>query len=221
MDTSKKYIKICKQAAEIQALWKPQDFDFVKGEYVSVIREWKITQGTGSAALKPLFTRAGKWSWYDRNELIWLPRQDQLQTLLKYDELEDAFLWKFEELYIYSRKKAAIVSQITSMEQLWLAFVMHEKYNKEWNEAKRTWKGCNLNKETTKDPEQFTVCDECPCLADYSGCTLGYKTRHKHFKTKKCCGWVMVSQNCGLKIIKRSNGDFIPPYTTEKIMETL
>ena len=82
MDISKEYVKMCEKAVEIQNLWKPQDFDFVMGQYISVIKVWEIVQDVGHASLKPLFTTAGKWAWYSREELIWLPRQDQLQYMV-------------------------------------------------------------------------------------------------------------------------------------------
>ena len=43
---------------------------------------------------------------------IWLPRQDQLQGMVEY---------------------TVGVNKFNSMEQLWLAFVMSEKYNKKWD----------------------------------------------------------------------------------------
>lgn len=64
------------------------------------------------------------------NEETWLPHQDQLQEMIC--DSRDAltlfcnthsivcFEWKYYE-------------QFTVMEQLWLAFVMKEKYNKIWN----------------------------------------------------------------------------------------
>ena len=57
--------------------------------------------------------------------LIWLPRQDQLQAMI-----EGNHLTKFGKLY-----RSVVAMELypsDSMEQLWLAFVMHEKYNKVW-----------------------------------------------------------------------------------------
>jgi len=62
------------------------------------------------------------------NVPVWLPRQDQLQDmitdrpmsglLLDFRDSALAFLWG---------------DGLDSMEQLWVAFVMKEKYNKVWN----------------------------------------------------------------------------------------
>jgi hypothetical protein len=84
--------------------------------------------------------------------LIWLPRQDQLQEMLedKYSNLDklveafwNAFAWftKHEGASFYPPEWAFNNNfppeqnwiKFTSMEQLWLAFVMSEKFNKYWN----------------------------------------------------------------------------------------
>ena len=65
---------------------------------------------------------------------VWLPRQDQLQEMVKQKTLLmslkhfcDWSLLQDEEFFKTQCDK------VTSMEQLWLAFVMKEKYNKTWN----------------------------------------------------------------------------------------
>ena len=70
---------------------------------------------------------------------IWLPRQDQLQEMAN----KDAF-WCFKsgvlEIYNYETNEESIYfEQFNSFEQLWLAFVMQEKYNKIWYEEKQEW----------------------------------------------------------------------------------
>lgn len=62
-------------------------------------------------------------------KILWLPRQDQLQEILKpypFSALlrDVRMFWKGGGRYC------------NSMEQLWLAFVMKEKFNKIWNESK-------------------------------------------------------------------------------------
>ena len=61
----------------------------------------------------------------------WLPRQDQLQKMIL--EVVD-----YETTALLESKFHKFLTWLdewdfTSMEQLWLAFVMHEKYNKHWN----------------------------------------------------------------------------------------
>ncbi len=64
-------------------------------------------------------------------DCIWLPRQDQLQEMCK-DKLYPMHLIRDFYLFLWNGKGTVPHSDPT-MEQLWLAFVMKEKYNKTWN----------------------------------------------------------------------------------------
>jgi len=78
------------------------------------------------------------YKWYKEHrgkKLIWLPHQDQLQDMIDDDfihKLGDIFkaVRDFKLTYYHHAEKEF---PFTSMEQLWLAFVMKEKYNKIWN----------------------------------------------------------------------------------------
>ncbi len=120
MDTSESYIKMCEKAGEIQQL-KP---DGSQGEFVHC--DGEAYQEMDDRPLTPY---------------IWLPRQDQLQEMVggyhtiggKQDEWtrnmrkEDFPYWQSFESY----------------EQLWLAFVMHEK-GKVWSTEKEDWVNSHL-----------------------------------------------------------------------------
>ena len=133
MDTSETYILMCKQATEIQLDWEPAEGDFVDGDYPSVIREWSIVQNQGSASLRPLFTTKGKLAWYRREEMVWLPRQDQLQDMVNYYSMVRVAHIIVEVDHMNS----PYYSKFDSLEKLWLAFVMKEGYDKEWDG--KTW----------------------------------------------------------------------------------
>lgn len=68
------------------------------------------------------------------NGCRWLPRQDELQGMLftgkgynAYPLLEDfAAFWKNKLEYCRA-------GNFKSMEQLWLAYIMHELHGKQWN----------------------------------------------------------------------------------------
>ena len=141
MDTSKEYIKMCEKAVEIQEKWQPNVGDW----YICHIDE------------KPINT------WHDCDELlickiwlddictskrvieafkktaIFLPRQDQLQGIARhhkegwYDSREINNLCLFWNWWRSVEVSSYCHSDDVSMEQLWLAFVMHEKYSKIWN----------------------------------------------------------------------------------------
>lgn len=61
-----------------------------------------------------------------------LERQDELQEMVRgeFKNLETFvyFFWSW-----MARKQVEIIDGFNSMEQLWLAFVMNEKYKKVWN----------------------------------------------------------------------------------------
>ena len=69
---------------------------------------------------------------------IWLPRQDQLQEMV--DKNEDPIVlscrftkWVTGLTCLYSESWGERDPHNWSMEQLWLAFVMFEKYGKVWS----------------------------------------------------------------------------------------
>ena len=160
MDTTEQYIKMCEKAEEIQLLrreerhkdtgkWQEGDFwrtvfRFDKGAYV-------VSRPSDAWADEPFYL-------HHPPESIWLPRQDQLQEMASATNLQDLF-----ELFLnfYSEYKDhpnldedggywemfEYGKHFTSMEQLWLAFVMSVKYGKIWDGEK--WQTERRQNETT------------------------------------------------------------------------
>jgi hypothetical protein len=64
--------------------------------------------------------------WSPKDPGIWLPRQDQLQEMVGE---------KIENNYSITKRFLRFIpgNPESSMEQLWLAFVMKEKFNKTWD----------------------------------------------------------------------------------------
>lgn len=165
MDTSEQYIKLCERAEEIQKLrqWRYYDNDllretregnFEEGDYIWVDSGIYLIGGDCYEVQE--YSRygleiasAGYCEGYGFNvkKVIWLPRQDELQEMV--DEGNVLELLSAFDCFIYTDFKIApqnnliqrrfwnlYVTQFTSMEQLWLAFVMKEKYNKTWENGK-------------------------------------------------------------------------------------
>lgn len=113
MDTSKEYIKMC-DCPEVQGGWVPLIGDF---SYLSILGDVSINCGYNRAV------GCGE---------TWLPRQDQLQEMVELNLINR--LTTFESYLI---KNWYIRSNFwwknTSMEQLWLAFVMWELHKKKWD----------------------------------------------------------------------------------------
>lgn len=126
MDTSEQYIKMCKEAEEIQTIYWDEDYF----ESLSDFYADNFADPMDFYADREKMMREGKWR-------VWLPRQDQLQEMVANPEHKDSS-WKVSDLYykmhhFYNVKYSDYPSSFASMEQLWLAFVMEARWNKHWN----------------------------------------------------------------------------------------
>jgi len=140
MDTTPKYILMCEKAEEIQSDWKPE-----------IGRYFNSCMGGVCMYTGRLHKSGWTFEIICENDIegrqIWLPRQDELQemivnknggnhitllsSLVQSDLLNQAGLGYYVSSPLYDHTE--------SMEQLWLAFVMKEKYNKIWSETKKDW----------------------------------------------------------------------------------
>ena len=163
MDTSKKFIEMCEKAQEIQNLWQYDDGDFYLHRFTeNNLSDQRFKDMIGKDIVMTLCISCNvKDSYGDqyvseynpKGENVWLPRQDQLQSFyaenLKLDargllelitDLRD-FCDPFDRLGTMPLPVAAreaereekYVEQFVSMEQLWLAVVMQENFQKSWN----------------------------------------------------------------------------------------
>ncbi len=119
MDTSEQYIKMC-DYPEIQG--PKREGGVVHGDYI-------YSPSLGNA---DIFCGNPSYRYGMMGE-IWLPRQSQLQEMVElvvtgqtgYPEVSAAVLDKLNNYQWHGFFK--------SMEQLWLAFVMKEKFSKTWD----------------------------------------------------------------------------------------
>jgi len=136
MDIPETYIKMC-DCPEIQRQWNPQ-----LGDIVFSRNKVKVVLGLTPHYLNDII---GFW------QAIWLPRQDQLQEMVF---PEDPFWRHIDEFHDFAFQRQTLgvmphycaikeadeqeryVMQFKSMEQLWLAFVMHELHGKKWDGEK-------------------------------------------------------------------------------------
>ena len=141
MDTSETYVKMCEKAEEIQVGHKFQLGDYYKYhsgwcvEAIGVYHGDDIeVENLGNNSASPQ-ARCPK----GHIQYLWLPCQDQLQAMAfsYWDEIGNdnytlhTFFNDFIEWdYRHNEYPCEIFK---SFDQLWLAFVMKEKYNKVWN----------------------------------------------------------------------------------------
>ncbi len=135
MDTSETYIKMCEKVQEIQTIW-----DIQPGDIVCITERKHGNNVNEPASIQEvchpqkglvMFDALGlknhqREAWFFPKQNVWLPRQDQLQEIMKYPKLID-LIQAFESYATYWHKETS------TMEQLWLAFVMKEKFKKTWN----------------------------------------------------------------------------------------
>ena len=156
MDTSETYIKMCDcpkiQEPHWEKGWQEGDY-FWDGrkvclcgmDYLSVeniyrqghnrVRFLKREPMTALvydqySPTQTINIKEGEYVLTQLNNGIWLPRQDQLQEMVEYPDL-GSVLRDLREFW-----QRPPNHRITSMEQLWLAFVMKEKYSKAWVNGK-------------------------------------------------------------------------------------
>ena len=112
---------MCERNEDLQKAWKPKIGDWC----ADPDHDEGVLASIGSLTLTKK---------YDK----WLPTQEQLQEMLKLDPVTLIYLIdKFVangEGYWHSFAKALYPNP--SMNELWLAFVMKEKYNKKWTGSK-------------------------------------------------------------------------------------
>lgn len=141
MDATEKYIEMCK-AKEIQSRWRPTDGDFYV--YSVVLHDPQIFIRSARFGIEPV--DLSNWIW------IWLPRQDQLQDMLS-ASITIGYMVRGLEAFYDPESQCEYFTPCRScrnlgkrrrttydtMEQWWLAFVMHEKFGKWWSIEKSEW----------------------------------------------------------------------------------
>ena len=144
MDATNRYVMMCQKAEEMQNLWRPKQCDFI-------INFADLEEGLSSC--KPAESLVQVVNMYYEEEdnerylqecedlkeqALWLPRQDQLQKMIEPDNSRVHFIMMnvLESRYNDASKHAMVSAPelFYSMEQLWFAYIMREKYHKVWNE---------------------------------------------------------------------------------------
>jgi len=125
MDVSSEYVKMCEKAEEIQELKHGYGYDDVVLCDRYLHKDIPLVQSKG---------------------FLWLPRQDQLQEMVWKEITEksnSSAVWSSWDIFVQCIGEMMHCSdcgkaynnydKFTSMEQLWLAFLMNEKYDKVWD----------------------------------------------------------------------------------------
>ena len=133
MDKSKKYIKLCDLADEIQCRWVQRYGDFYLGNN-GRITCWLANADPGKK-VKKRFVICSEDDVIRLSKYVWLPRQNQLIEMAqipgrRYDTVvQDFYDWTKAG---YNRQSVLPGKLFPSMEQIWLAYVMQRKFLKKW-----------------------------------------------------------------------------------------
>ena len=159
------YIKMCKEAKEIQKEWKPEFGDFIsiggriesicilgykhKAQYSDRKKDysWFRVSCRGVGISWPYFTYPPQT---DHDEefleyIVWLPRQDQLQEIWRQEYLknptESGWFGEFTKWLDskYDDEGRNPDELFDTMEQLWLVFIMCLRFKKKWNPETEKW----------------------------------------------------------------------------------
>ena len=122
MDFSDQYINMCQKAVEIQKLFNDKETNY--GDYFDACGNWSIA----SSKIRDSFIEG----------ITWLPRQDQLQEMILQEKIEfdidyypEQNQWRYNT---YKNLEAEYHSDFfNTAEQMYLAFLMKIKHNKQWN----------------------------------------------------------------------------------------
>lgn len=118
MDTTPEYIKMCEKATEIQSVHDITDYE----------HDIVCCRACGEVCHED----SGYYFCCGETDGLWLPQQDDLQAMVFSGSFSVHDLDKF---YNWADERTEILHgcELESWEQLWLAFVMSEKYGKVWN----------------------------------------------------------------------------------------
>jgi hypothetical protein len=134
MDRSQEYIRMCRLAEEIQQRWKRGYGDFYADE-TGRIQCW-IRPPSRNLTFKQGFSIRVADDVIHLARHTWLPKQNQLIEMAqvpgrRYDSIvQEFFDWTKRP---YETLEGTPARLFRSMERVWLAFVMQQKYHKQWD----------------------------------------------------------------------------------------
>lgn len=143
MDFTEQYLLMLKESQEIQSQWEPSLGDF----YINYINQIWTIEHIDFASYRGKIKLTWRENWKETCKLIWIPKQDQLQQIYaNSSSLDKASNWyivvldNFQDWVLNKEyQNDDYILQFTSLEQLWLAFVMLMVYDKVWNNETKKW----------------------------------------------------------------------------------
>lgn len=136
------YIKMCEKNEDLQKAWNPKFGDYCQlKEYKSLMIVMGVIESHDIRCISYKYRRTGYGAErYLKDNLIYLPTQEQLQEMINafsnYERINRFYEFVHLDADEYGYKKWCEFVNDASMNELWLAFVMYEKYHKTWTGEK-------------------------------------------------------------------------------------
>ena len=132
MDFSEQYIKMCKNASSVQEAWQPAVGDFALWDASIEEPSPVLIYNVDDDLLHVVTLQRGTYHVLTKDDLIWLPRQDQLLELChqEYEIVPKPFLaWECiaPALFLDAYRR------FETYEQLWLVLLMWLRHNQVWD----------------------------------------------------------------------------------------
>lgn len=168
MDKSKEYLEMCECCTEIQTHYK----EITKLSGLHIGDYYINTIGNYREDIEIVSDDNESGVPYYHDGIIWLPKQDQLQELMKskdrglqykpklFINLANAFLISFYEEY---------GTQPSSMEELWLRILMLENYSKVWQNGEWAEKFMKNNPKFVIGDYIWATSEGCNGIGDKTG----------------------------------------------------
>ena len=148
---TKNFIKQCEQAEEIQKAWEPKAGDYTQLKNNRQIYLISSVEKSKDKKKVVFYTNIinGNDSWcyleFFKDNFTYLPTQERMQEMLnsercmndlRFEYKIEALLYHLSEFISIKNGRYNLSKSNDSFEQLWLAFVMKEKYHKIWTGEK-------------------------------------------------------------------------------------
>ncbi len=162
------YTKMCKGAKDIQKIWKPNPWDWmycIKLKTIVILSGYLTDSGVYGHEYNT-YREDNIGSAIDvldedecceegKNNHIWLPTQIQLQKMItpkivskyiKYTTFDTSLYWnqlfaitKWLDVLSNNKDHYANIIMTFQAKELWLTFLMYEKFQKKWDVNKKEW----------------------------------------------------------------------------------
>jgi hypothetical protein len=145
MDLTRNYIIMCEKSTEIQSLWKAYFGDYVaqNGSYIGILEKEqglvaaiRLPSGTESFGVASTKIFYGDFEMVKSSQnLIWLPRQDQLMDNITLEENGPGVTKMNNALLCLDEFAMSLQDSgyIDTWEKLFLSFVMDNNFKKKWD----------------------------------------------------------------------------------------